>query len=143
MVVVGRQPATASSAIDTFYEASIYGSYNVITDYSWADKLTVVGLNAIDLASIGQFWGLANGTWAGIAVGLVGTTLVLRGLWRARTNPIAVIVVIYLGMLLLFVWPPFRYVVPIMPLLVWLAIKGAGTRMRSCRGIGVAALRDW
>ena len=131
---VASQPPT--SPIDPFYEGAIYGSYNVVTDYAWPDKLTVVGLNAIHLSSIGEFWGLA-GSSAGIAVGLFGSALILRGLWSARTNPIALIVVAYVGMLLLFVWPPYRYVVPIMPLLVWLAIKGAGARIRIAAGLAL------
>lgn len=115
-----------ASAIDTFYQGSIYGTYNLITHFDWPEKMTVFGLNAVYLASMGQYWGLAGASPAAIAVGLVGSGLIVKGLWTVRTTPIAIVVVLYLGMLLLFVWPPFRYVVPIMPLLVWLALQGAG-----------------
>ena len=127
---VASQPPTR---IDPFYEASFTVTQERY-DYAWPDKLTVVGLNAIHLSSIGQFWGLA-GSSAGIAVGLLGSVLILRGLWSALSNPITLIVVAYLGMLLLFVWPPTATWSRLCSLLVWLAIKGAGSRLPIVAGL--------
>jgi hypothetical protein len=124
--VLTREP---QSAIDDFYQGSIYGASNLLTWYSWSDKALVFGMNSFFLTQMGEYWGLGGRSWIALGVGLLVTVLIGRGLWAARTTSHGLVIAAYVAMLLLFVWPPFRYIVPLLPLLGGLAIAGAGTRV--------------
>jgi hypothetical protein len=47
-------------------------------------------------------------------------------MWKQRSSAAAIFLALYLGMLLAWVWPPMRFLVPVLPLLLWFAFSGAG-----------------
>ena len=126
--------------IDPFYSSNSYASWNILASYSWSEKLTVVGVNAAYAMALGQFWGLTAPVWVAVVAGIVGSVLVGRGLWVARTSPVAVLVAAYLAMLLAWAWPPVRFLVPVLPLFVWLAFVSVGRRRRVVTVVAVALL---
>lgn len=126
--------------IDPFYLSTNYGSWNLVSNYSWSEKLIVLGVNAAYAMTLGQFWGMTAPLWLAIAAGVVASGLVGWGLWLARSTPLALLVAAYLAMLLGWAWPPVRFLVPVLPLLMWLALLGAGRRRQVATLVAVAFL---
>jgi hypothetical protein len=62
---------------------------------------------------------------AWIAV-IVCVPCIFRGLWLERRSSVALAVVLYTELVLAWAFPPVRFLVPILPLLVWLLFVGAG-----------------
>lgn len=112
--------------LDGFYDASTYGDWNILTHFSWREKIDVLTVNALYAARLGHYWALPAQGPIGALATVLGSALVLRGLWVARRSPVSLLVVLNVGMTLLYVWPPVRYIVPVLPLIVWLAWVGAG-----------------
>jgi hypothetical protein len=119
---VGKQPADVS--IDNFYSSSPYASWNVILNFAWVDKLTVLAVNSAYTMASGLYWGLAAPIEVATIVAILTTGLVVRGLWQNRQTAVAPLVVAYLGMVLVWAWPPTRFIVPLLPLILWLAYRG-------------------
>ncbi|MGH8247052.1 MAG: hypothetical protein ACREUU_11560, partial [Gammaproteobacteria bacterium] len=124
----------ADPALDAFYSASTYGEWNIITHFSWREKLDVLLVNTLHLAALGQFWGVSSGSWLGQLLALVCSALVLHGLWISRASPVVLMVLATFAIVLVYVWPPVRYIVPILPLVVWLGYVG-GRRFRPALAI--------
>jgi hypothetical protein len=126
---VSHQPP---ATIDSYYSATNYASWNVVTSYAWSEKFYVVGLNAI-LGGIAftQISGMYV-PYAVPALLLAGAALMLvgRGLWRARRQPAAMVMVAYCALHAAWVWTPLRFLVPLTPLLLWFAFVGAAKRQR-------------
>ena len=120
--------ANASAASDAYHSASVYGAqggWNVVFSYGWREKLAVVGMN-IGYVALTPFslWGQQR--WLVVPC-LLAVPFVIRGLWLGRAHPVTWCVVGYLAMVCLWVWPPTRLVVPVVPLILWqigLAIPG-------------------
>ena len=116
-----------ASGVDPYYSASPYGSWNVLVSYGLMDKLRVVGLNLTYVCStLTEIWGLR---WQGVLAWLLTAPLALCigiGLWRGRKNPVGVVLAVYMAMVLLWVWYPVRFLLPLTPLLIWFGIVGAG-----------------
>jgi hypothetical protein len=121
---------SSDAVIDPFYSASTYSAWNIVTHFAWSEKLNVLIVNSIYLSALGQLWGISSDHLAGHLVGLACSALVVAGLWKMRTTPVAIVVSFSAAMLLIYVWPPTRYVVPLIPLLAWLAYVGAGRTFR-------------
>jgi hypothetical protein len=97
-----------------------------VSGYGWQDTLAVVGANTVYLMQLGQFWGLDPRTRTALLVAVLCSGLIVRGLWLTRDTPVALSVIAYSVMLLSWAWPPDRFVVPLLPLVIWLACMGAG-----------------
>ncbi len=102
--------------------------------------MTVLAVNAAYMVTLGQYWGLIAPVWLAAIAAIVASVLVGRGLWFARRLPVAIVVAAYLAMLLAWVWPPVRFVVPVLPLLVWLGFVGAGARKQVAAVFAVVLL---
>jgi hypothetical protein len=126
--------------IDPFYSSTSYASWNIIASYSWTEKLAVVGVNAAYIVALGQFWGLTAPVWLAVVVGVVGSALVAKGLWAARSSPVAMLTLASVAMLLAWVWPPVRFLVPLLPLVTGLAFVGGGGRKPLLAVVTIALL---
>jgi hypothetical protein len=121
LVWVARHGAD-SATVDAYNSAAPYASWTIVSSYTWLEKVRVVVLNmlATGLAPI-RLAGLPGWAWVILPGALIGLVLLAKGLWSIRTHPAAALAVVYIGMVLLWVWPSFRLLLPLAPLLVWLA----------------------
>ncbi len=104
----------------SYYSASNYESWNIVFNYSWAEKLDVLVRNVLfSVATPAAMWGI---DWSPIVVWVSLVTVVpvvLRGLWLSRAEAAGWCVAVVMAMNLMWVWPPVRFIVPIVPLLLW------------------------
>jgi hypothetical protein len=136
---VGQNPT--DPAVDAFYSATNYGSWNIVSNYSWNEKLIILRRNLLyTVIGLGEFWGLSARTRVGLGLALLCAALIIRGLWIGRKTPVALVVTLYVAMLLAWAWPPGRFIVPIIPMLIWLAILGAGKPRPVARFVALALL---
>ena len=125
---VSHQPPT----IDTYYSATNYASWNIVSSYAWPEKLSVLRMNGIvGGLAVTEIWGLRV-PYATLALIVATAVLVLVGcgLWRARLEPTAIAIMAYCAIHAAWVWPPLRFAVPITPLFLWFGFLGAGRPRR-------------
>jgi hypothetical protein len=120
--------SNAGADAESYYSASSYQSWNVVFHYSWPEKFAVVATNAVQsiLAPL-ALWGIDMGAWFAVPAALLAACA-CRGVWLTRTHPVSWCVIAYMGTILLWLWPPARFLVPVLPLLLWqswVAIRGA------------------
>jgi hypothetical protein len=112
--------ATQTQAADPYHSASVYGSqgsWNIVFSYTWREKVGVLWMNSLYAASTpASFWGQRQ--WL-LIPSLLASGVVMRGLWVTRAHPVTWCVIVYLGMVLIWVWPPTRLLLPVVPLLLW------------------------
>jgi hypothetical protein len=130
----------SQSATDLYYQGGVYASWNIVTQYAWPEKLAVLTGNLfLGGLALMQMWvprtpyAFLNVLVAGIAIVLVGT-----GAWKLRREPFVLVVAAYAALHLAWVWPPVRFVVPIVPLLLWLVFAGSGRRRWLAAGAAAA-----
>ena len=116
----------ADPIVDPFYSAANYASWNIVFNYEWVDKLAVLGVNLLWAIQPGQYWGLAAGTTPAWIVAVLFVPLIVRGLWIERRSSLALACILYTALVLAWAFPPVRFLVPILPFLVWFAFVGAG-----------------
>lgn len=109
-----------------YYTGSSYWHWNILFDFTVAEKLTIVGRNAIFLfVGPGQLmafnpallWPLLLLVGALSAIGFVASA-------RESIGVAHVFVGMYVGTLLLWSWPPARFLLPVYPLLLLYAALG-------------------
>jgi hypothetical protein len=122
----------SASPVDTYYSAANYASWNIVASYAWSEKLAVLGVNAIQGGlALPSVWGLQTPA-AMLALPVAAGVLVLvsRGLWRTRAEPSSLLVAAYCAIHGMWLWPPLRFVVPVVPLLLWFLFVGMGRSRR-------------
>ena len=103
---------------DSYYSASNYRSWNVVAHYAWHEKFAVVARNAMySMSTPLALWGIEGTAWLFASVLLAAC--VCRGIWLTRTHPVSWFVMVYAGMIMMWVWPPTRFFVPLVPLFLW------------------------
>ena len=120
--------------METYYTSENYRAWNVVFSFTPSEKLAVVGGNLIHLAGSPLILlGLPYALWpvllvpAGLALGYG----LFRALAGGRSTVIPVFLICYCGLLVLWAWPPERFVAAVFPLvlfLFWVAaqrIRGA------------------
>jgi len=112
--------------VDPFYSASNYASWNIVFNYAWPEKLAILVVNSLWAIQLGQYWGLIPGTAIEWIAVIVCVPCIFRGLWLERRSSVALAVVLYTGLVLAWAFPPVRFLVTILPLLVWFMFVGAG-----------------
>ena len=123
---VAQQNAAATS-LDPYYSAANYASWNVLTNYALADKLRVMATNALHGGlSLIFIWGIDIPAVFALAVAAAGLALLTAAFWRERRQPMVLLTAAYVAVHIAWVWPPLRFVVPVVPLLLWFAFVGAG-----------------
>jgi hypothetical protein len=115
-----------------YYSFSNYQHWNTLVNYSLTSTGVVFATNFLDLMFAPIYLlGLAYG-WSGafiftLALAILLMSFALLGfLWDLREGikSIHLFFIFYCGMLLVWVWPPFRFVVPIFPFWLFFAYKG-------------------
>ncbi len=112
--------------LDPFYSAANYESWNLVLGYPWREKILIGAVNAVYASQLEQLWGINPGSRPGVWLGLLTCALVIRGAWYTRRSPVTTVVGTYVLALLLWAFPPIRFLVPVLPLTGWLAFVGAG-----------------
>jgi hypothetical protein len=123
-----------AAAINAYYSASNYASWNIVTSYAWPEKLSVLLMNAtVAGVAFTEFWGVRVPAAPALLAGAAGLMLVCAGLWRARREPAAIVMIAYCAIHAAWVWPPLRFAVPVIPLFLWLGFVGAAKqRLLGC-----------
>jgi hypothetical protein len=117
-------------AIDPYLsQENYYTAYNVLANFAWPEKLRIVATNfALILSSAGPVFDLP----AVMILGWVASPLVVRGAIRGRMGLAASIsLAISIALMLLWAWPPLRFVIPLLPLLLWAIAEGTPQRLRA------------
>jgi hypothetical protein len=110
---------TGANAESSYYSASIYGSWNVVSHYAWHEKLEVIAGNAASsIFTPLALWGIDITMWRFVPAALLAAC-VCRGIWLTRTHPVTWFVMVYVAMTMVWVWPPIRFLVPLAPLFLW------------------------
>ena len=126
---------------DWSYSASVYGAqgaWNIVFSHSWPEKFVVLGRNITYRVSTPMLlWGQRE--WM-LIPGLLASPLLVRGLWLSRAHPVTWCVIAYLGIVLVWVWPPSRLLVPVAPLLVWHAGYALRPMARTVAAIAAVVL---
>ena len=116
----------SATAMDAYYSASNYASWNIVTSYAWPEKLSVLLMNAtVGGLAFTEIWGVRVPAAPALLAGATALMLVCAGLWRARREPVATVMLAYCAIHAAWVWPPLRFAVPVIPLLLWLGFIGA------------------
>jgi hypothetical protein len=105
-----------------YYFSSTYANWNVLTNFSFAEKFRILGYNAFYFLSsptaLAGYEGRPSLILARLVTGLIGT-----GFWRSVRSGVRVehlFVILYLVVLFLWPWPPVRFLVVLYPLiLMW------------------------
>ena len=110
----------------SYYSGSSYWHWNVLFDFTPPEKLTIVGRNLIFLlVGPGQLMGFNSTTLLPLLL-LIGV-LTAIGFVRSTRQGIGAVhlfVGAYIATLLLWSWPPARFLLPIYPLLLLYAALG-------------------
>ena len=132
-------------AIEPYLSAANYGSWNIVLDFTPAQKAQILIENLLSvLLAPAVLMGVAATGW-GTAFALVAGGLVVRG-WATQFNsrrPVCeIFVVLYAGVVVLWAWPPARFVAPLLPLLLlygYLGVQAVCRALRlSARGTSLA-----
>jgi hypothetical protein len=123
-----------TAAGDTaYYTAANYGAWNLLAGFTWAEKFQIFGWNVVQfLAAIPILLGVLSGTLRVLLLPL--GTLMLLGLglrFRQRVRVTDLFAATYVGIVLLWAWPPTRFWLPVYPLLLLYAWEGLRRALRS------------
>ncbi len=110
-------------------QENYYNAYNVIANFAWDEKLRIVSTNLITLPfSVPPLFDLS---WGGI-LGLLCFPFALRALFRPGLPlPLRSFLLCSSAVILLWVWPPLRFVVPLLPLVLWAVWSGVPQAARN------------
>ena len=111
--------------LHAYYAGSSYWHWNVLFDFSITEKLSIVSRNLIFLlVGPGQLMGFGATLWPLLA--LIGVLMVFGFVMSARQGfgVVHVFFALYVGTLLLWAWPPARFLLPVYPLLLLYASVG-------------------
>ncbi|HKY59426.1 MAG TPA: hypothetical protein VJP59_00295 [Gemmatimonadota bacterium] len=112
-----------------YYTSSNYKDWNVLFGFPVAQKLTIVSWNALFLlVEPGRLIGFTSGMiWPLLVV--IGMLIAIGFLACARRGPgvVHLFAATYVGTLLLWAWPPARFLLPVYPLLLLYAAVGGLT----------------
>jgi len=134
--------AFAGSGAGGYNSASNYASWNLITNYPWSEKLTVLGHNLLlFFLTPGYLFGLFSQGTIPLMLVLGGLTLVgLIARVRGGITLIDLFLLLYIVALAVWPWPPIRFMAPLYPLIVLAMWQGVERLSRLLGGRGHRAL---
>jgi hypothetical protein len=109
--------AFVHAAGDPYYGGGNYAASNMLKALSASEKASVIGANLMFLFS-GPFT-LLSGI-RDVYAAIVTFCLLVWCLWKRRQLVPDLFLLLYCGMLLLWPGPPARFLVPVLPLILWL-----------------------
>lgn len=137
------QTLNRSSPDPYLSQHNYYNAYNIVVSFSWAEKLRIALTNLAFLPfSVSPLFYLS---WGGV-LGLIAAPFAIRALWQKEfAAPVRWLLLLSYGVILLWVWPPLRFLVPLLPLLVWSTWAGLPARLRLAFlvGCGLLAAEGW
>ncbi len=110
-----------------YYSYDNYMGWNILWNFEWTEKATVFFGNSIrTVLAPGLVMGMFPAWWLPIAavVGLVATVGFFVRL-RAGIKVLEVFYVCYVGLVVMWAWPPTRFLVPLYPLTLLFCRSGA------------------
>ncbi len=117
---------------NSYYTSSTYQNWNILVNYPLAIKAEILAKNLLFLLFAPTYLLGINLRWLGTlyfpyTISILITSFSLLGFFRDLRDGIKSIhlfLLFYYGMLLVWVWPPIRFVVPIFPFWLYFAYKG-------------------
>ena len=110
------------NSIETYYSGRNYGAWNLFANFTWHQRMTVVQENFISmLASSGYLMGMRPLGWE-LVLSLLLAFFTVYGLLLYLSNgitPLNLFVLSYAALILLWVFPPPRFLVPLLPFLLF------------------------
>lgn len=119
----------------TWYGGTNYASWNLIFGFGWPEKLEILGWNVLHLllspfalmgAVPGPLWSFLLLTGSLLLIGFVVDA-------RRRGGVIHLFAGLYVVLVLLWAWPPARFLAPIYPLLLLFLWRGLRATLGRCR----------
>jgi hypothetical protein len=116
------------NTIEAYYSGDVYGTWSLLGNYTWHQRLTVVVQNFYYmLVSTGYFIGgfTRPANWEALFWILLVLLLGFFSLYGfllhllRRITPLNLFVLCYAALLLVWVFPPFRFLVPLLPFLLF------------------------
>jgi hypothetical protein len=109
-------------SIEAYYSGRNYGAWNLFANFTWHQRMTVVLDNLIHmLASPGKLMGLHALGWE-MVLSLLLAFFTVYGLLLSLSNgitPLNLFVLSYAVLILLWVLPPIRFLIPLLPFLLF------------------------
>jgi hypothetical protein len=127
------------SPVEAYYTATNYRLFNLFGDFTWFQRWSIVLLNSVQLvASPAALIGLGTSGWAAPLV-VVLFALALRGAFREPLDSTSAFAALYTMQVLAWVWPPLRFMAPLLPLVLWFVWRGVPDRaVRLRTGVAIA-----
>jgi hypothetical protein len=108
-------------------QANYYQGYNILSSFSFPEKLQILSGNLIGLASApGALFAFPQFAILGLAF----FPFLLRGVWGRSALAARLYLVASLTVILLWAWPPQRFVIPLLPLAFWMLWQGCPASWR-------------
>ena len=119
-------------SVTSYYTSANYQQWNILFHYPLSTKIEILGKNLVIMMFAPTILLSLDFRWFGTLhaasfVTILGTSFSLFGFFRDfRTGikSIHIFLVLYHAMLLVWVWPPIRFMVPIFPFWLFYAYKG-------------------
>jgi hypothetical protein len=109
-------------------QANYYTKYNILLSFSWGQKIQIALKNLLFLPFSLQ--ALFDQPWAAV-LGVVAIPFAIRGVYLAKL-PLVVRAFIWftIGIIVLWAWPPLRFLIPVLPVLIWAVWMGVPGKFR-------------
>ncbi len=124
------------SGVDVYYSLQNYETWNIVAAFPWNQKNLIFGTNLLGiLVGPAILMGFPSSGWGAVLAPALGFLAVLgiAQRLRARWSALEWFVAIYLGIVLLWAWPPTRFLAPLLPALLYYAYLGT---LACCRWAG-------
>jgi hypothetical protein len=131
-----RETPTYVTTAQTFYTAVNLRAFNpIFAEHPLHATAAIVFYNTISLFGIPlSSFDLHFGVlllFVSVAIGGFVWLAVVIGLLRGSARSIVVLILLYMGMVLVYAWPPARFVFPVFPILMAFAYYGTPPRCRA------------
>lgn len=117
----------SNPAIDSYYSISSYKNWNILFKYTADQKIRVLFLNFLYIILIPTSLFCINININTIFLPLAVSCTICLGFIRCARNNVGsihIFLLLYTGMALIWVWPPQRFYIPILPFLLLYGYKG-------------------
>ena len=116
----------SSRAVDTWYTFSNYKSWNILMNFTAEQKFHVLSINLLSLVFSPMAYLNINANAFGLFVSIILTSLICTGFVRdirEKVRSLHLFMLIYFTIITLWAWPPHRFILPMIPLLLLFAYK--------------------
>lgn len=126
LVWVVTRSGNAPPQMAAYYGVSNYADWNLLLGFGWRQKLEIFGWNVLHLllTPFRLLGAIPSPLWPVLLmVGSLGIVGFVRDV-RRRFGVLHVFATVYIGMILLWAWPPWRFLAPVYPLLLFFGWRG-------------------